>query len=358
MRAFEFLLEQEPEAGQDVAQLQTQIKAQVDRVSDQGLLNKVASILRGSNIGNISRLAFKKDADASKFIGRLSEMIIQLDVPIADKTQFLRDFGRKDYINADALFDNSGNINTMDKWWLGTGVATTMFKMMVNDPMLQGKSAGEAGPGEVAIACFHRGISVGTDSRNGYDLKYGDDEIEVKTKAAEASSGGGGRWTAANDFPLDTYASSTESLLDPEKLPPSVSLLAGRTVPGIAQVLGDPQYLKTPDGQEPTKFLTDQQQKEIYQKILLLAYPNTTSEALAAAVAEYPKVSRVSVAKVAFENYKVKQKFNSMLLMKVAGDTVQTCHFTDLASAIDKFTISTIYFSGQQRGSSVQATLK
>ena len=360
MRAFEFLKEEEPAAGAatgDIDQLQNQIKAQVDKVADIGLLNKIASMLRGTNIGNIAKYAFKKDSDAAKFINRLAEMIIQLDVPISEKANFLRDFGRKNYISAGDLFDNSGAVKTMDSWWEGTGLATTMFKMMINDPLLQGKSAGEAGPGEVAIACFHRDITVGTDPKAGYDLKYGSDEIEVK--AASTGSSGGGRWTAANDYPLDTYARGSQSLLDPEKLPKSVALLSGgRSVPGIADVLNNPEYMKTPEGQAPTTFLNAKQQADIYEQVLKLAYPNASKDSLEAAVAEYPKVSRSTVGRVAFENYKAKQQFSSMLLLKVAGGTVQTCHFTDLSLVLDKITIGTIYFSGQMRGASVQASFK
>ena len=362
MRAFEFLKEAEPAAGAatgNIDQLQNQIKTQVDKVADIGLLNKIASMLRGTNIGNIAKYAFKKDSDATKFVNRLAEMIIQLDVPISEKANFLRDFGRKNYISASDLFDKSGDVKTMDSWWQGTGLATTMFKMMINDPLLQGKSAGEAGPGEVAIACFHRDISVGTDPKAGYDLKYGSDEIEVKAAVAETGSSGGGRWTAANDYPLDTYARGGQSLLDPEKLPKSVALLSGgRSIPGIADVLNNPEYLKTEEGQAPTTFLNAKQQADIYEQVLKLAYPNASKDSLAAAVAEYPKVTRSTVSKVAFENYKAKQQFSSMLLLKVAGGTVQTCHFTDLSLVLDKMTIGTIYFSGQQRGASVQASFK
>jgi len=47
-----------------------------------------------------------------------------------------------------------------------------------------------------------------------------------------------------------------------------------------------------------------------------------------------------------------------MLLIKLGGDTVTSIHFTDLNAAIDQFTVGTLYLMGQQRGMSLQATLK
>ena len=347
--------EQEPApVDVEIGQLQTSIKQQVDNVGDVKILNKVASILRSGNIFNIARMAFNKDADSAKFINRLSEIIVGVEIPISDKVKFLREFGKKDYIKADGLFNGTGQVQSMDDWWTGTGFATTMFKLMINDPQLIGKEAGEAGPGEVAIACFHRKVTVGMGPATGYDLKYGGDLIEVKTKAAQ-SSGGGGRWTATNDYPLVAYLGEPNSLLDPEKVPGKVSALpTGRKVPGIANILNNPEYLKNPE-QGP---LTINKQKEIYKRLLQLAYSGASSDTIDSAVSVYPDITRQSIAPAAFSSYKAKQKFHSMLLIKVRGDLITTVHFKDLATAIDNFSLSTLYMSGEQRGMSMQATLR
>jgi hypothetical protein len=84
-----------------------------------------------------------------------------MEYSITEKVAFLRDFGRKNFIDAEKLFDNSGLLNPMSNWWTGEGIATEMFRAMINDPYLQGKYAGEAGPGEVAIAAFHGDIDGG-----------------------------------------------------------------------------------------------------------------------------------------------------------------------------------------------------
>lgn len=341
------------EAGDELATLQANVKAQVDRVADPAVLNKVASVLRRGNIGNIARMAFKKDSDAAKFVNRLGEIIVGLEVPIADKIEFLREFGRKNMIKPDALFDNSGTPKSMNDWFEGSDMAKTVFKLMVNDHGLIGKGdAGEAGPGEVAIAAFHRDIVVGTDPKSGYDLKYGSDEIEVKAKAT-GSSGGGGRWTAVNDDPLLTYAQSGESVLDPKKLPKSVAVTRGRSVPGISDILNDPQYLKNPDAP-----LSEQDQRKVYARLLKIAYANADDAIINKVAESYPTPNARNVAPAAFESYKAKQQFTSMLLIKLSGDTVTSIHFTDLESAIDQFTIGTLYLMGQQRGMSLQATLK
>jgi len=357
--------EQEPvPVDVEIGQLQTLIKQRVDNVGDINILNKVASILRSGNIFNIARLAFNKDADAAKFIDRLSEIIVGIALPISDKVKFLREFGKKNYIKADVLFNGTGKIQSMDDWWTGTGFATTLFKIMINDSQLIGKVAGETGPGEVAIACFHRKVTVGMGPTAGYDLKYGSDHIEVKTKAAKGS-GGGGRWTAAMDSPMDAYLGEPSSVLDSEKVPDKISALdTGRWVPGapgnavqpIANILNNPEYLKNPE-QGP---LTINKQKEIYKRLLQLAYPGAepAGPIINNAVSVYPNITRQSIAPVAFSSYKAKQKFTSMLLIKVSGDNITTVHFKDLDTAINNFNFSTLYMRGQQRGMSMQVTLK
>ena len=341
----------------DVADLQQAIAKRVSSVTDPALLNKIASMLRRSNIGNISRMAFKQDEDAAKFINRLSEIIVAIEVPINDKIAFLRKFGRSNFIKPEVLFDNSGAVHSMDDWWEGTGFATTMFKLMINDPQLQGKSAGESGPGEVAIACFHKKISVGSDPSAGYDLKWGSQEIEVKTKASEKSSSGGGRWTAYDGAPLETYLQSGQSLLDPEKVPTGVratkSSRAGTQI-SFAEVLNNPQYLK-----DPNTPLTQQQQKEIFAKVLKQAYQSAPNEIINTALANYPNVTDKDIAQAAFASYKVKQGFQSMLLMKASGGGISTIHFSELDKGIDNFKVNGPYVRGQkQRGMDVQATLR
>ena len=341
----------------DVADLQQAIAKRISSVTDPALLNKIASMLRRSNIGNISRMAFKQDEDAAKFINRLSEIIVAIEVPINDKIAFLRKFGRSNFIKPEVLFDNSGAVHSMDDWWEGTGFATTMFKLMINDPQLQGKSAGESGPGEVAIACFHKKISVGSDPSVGYDLKWGNQEIEVKTKASEKSSSGGGRWTAYDGAPLETYLQSGQSLLDPEKVPTGVratkSSRAGTQI-SFAEVLNNPQYLK-----DPNTPLTQQQQKEIFAKVLKQAYQGAPNEIINTALANYPNVTDKDIAQAAFASYKVKQGFQSMLLMKASGGGISTIHFSELDKGIDNFKVNGPYVRGQkQRGMDVQATLR
>ena len=338
----------------EIEKLQSDIANRVQNVGDPAVLHRIQALLRKSNIGNISKFAFKKDSDAQKFIGRLSEIILGLDIPVGDKVTFLREFGRSNMIKADELLDNSGLAKSMDSWFEGSETARTVFKAMINDPGLIGKNAGEAGPGELAIACFHRDITAGTDPKSGFDLKYGNDLIEVKTKAADSSSGGGGRWTAMNDYPLTTFAQSAQSPLDPKKIPPSVSVFAGDRVklPLITQVLNDPQYLKNPDAP-----LDDNTQRAIFEQLLALAYPNADAKIIRAAANKYPNHTREDVAPAAFESYKAKQKFTSMLLMKANGDNVSTLHFSDLSKAMENFKLGGLYLNGQQRGMSMQATM-
>ena len=349
----------------EIKGLQQSIAGKVTKVGDAAILHRVESILRKSGINRVAARFFKVDSDASKFITRLSEIIIRMEVPVQDKMTFLREFGNSNMIVADELFDNSGTAKSMDTWFNGSETARTMFKLMINDPRLIGKDAGEAGPGEVAIACFHRDITVGTDPKAGYDLKYGNDLIEIKTKASEASSGGGGRWTAMNDYPLQTYASGGDSLLDPDKLPVSVSLFGTtrklkKKLPSLIEILNDPIYLKVPEGTDPNTVqpLDEAQQKAIFGRLLKLAYINASEQTIARAVDAYPNFNVNDIAPVAFESYKAKQKFTSMMLMKASKDNITSLHFTDLAKAAENFKFSPLYLSGQQRGMSLQAGLK
>ena len=339
----------------EVNDLQQQVADRVMRVQDPSVLHRVEAILRKGGITRISNAYFKRDSDAEKFVNRLATMIIELEIPTNDKIAFLKEFATKNCIIPEKIFDGTGTPQSMDTWFDGSQTARTMFKAMINDPGLIGKNAGEAGPGELAIACFHRKITAGTDPKASYDLKYGSDLIEVKTSAGGK---GGGRWTAMNDYPLDTYIRSTESKIDPKKCPKSVSMFrstrqSAKTLPNIVDVLSDPQYLKEEGGQP----IMIAEQKQIFKRLLQYAYPNADDQLITKAASSYPNHTTKDIAPVAFASYKAKQDFTSMLLMKASGDNITTLHFNDLAVAVDKFKLGAVYLNGQQRGMSMQATL-
>jgi|TARA_B110000483_G_scaffold225913_1_gene286026 hypothetical protein len=339
----------------EVNDLQQQVADRVMRVQDPSVLHRVEAILRKGGITRISNAYFKRDSDAEKFVNRLATMIIELEIPTNDKIAFLKEFATKNCIIPEKIFDGTGTPQSMDTWFDGSQTARTMFKAMINDPGLIGKNAGEAGPGELAIACFHRKITAGTDPKASYDLKYGSDLIEVKTSAGGK---GGGRWTAMNDYPLDTYIRSTESKIDPKKCPKSVSMFrstrqSAKTLPNIVDVLSDPQYLKEEGGQP----IMIAEQKQIFKRLLQYAYPNADDQLITKAASSYPNHTTKDIAPVAFASYKAKQDFTSMLLMKASGDNITTLHFNDLAVAVDKFKLGALYLNGQQRGMSMQATL-
>ena len=339
----------------EVNDLQQQVADRVMRVQDPSVLHRVEAILRKGGITRISNAYFKRDSDAEKFVNRLATMIIELEIPTNDKIAFLKEFATTNCIKPEAIFDNTGTPQSMDTWFEGSQTARTMFKAMINDPGLIGKNAGEAGPGELAIACFHRKITAGTDPKASYDLKYGSDLIEVKTSAGGK---GGGRWTAMNDYPLDTYIRSSESRIDPKKCPKSVSMFrstrqSAKTLPNIVDVLSDPQYLKEEGGQP----IMIAEQKQIFKRLLQYAYPNADDQLINKAASSYPDHTTRDIAPVAFASYKAKQDFTSMLLMKASGDNITTLHFNDLSVAVDKFKLGALYLNGQQRGMSMQATL-
>ena len=341
--------------GDEVNDLQQQVADRVMRVQDPSVLHRVEAILRKGGITRISNAYFKRDSDAEKFVNRLATMIIELEIPTNDKIAFLKEFATKNCIIPEKIFDGTGTPQSMDTWFDGSQTARTMFKAMINDPGLIGKNAGEAGPGELAIACFHRKITAGTDPKASYDLKYGSDLIEVKTSAGGK---GGGRWTAMNDYPLDTYIRSTESKIDPKKCPKSVSMFrstrqSAKTLPNIVDVLSDPQYLKEEGGQP----IMIAEQKQIFKRLLQYAYPNADDQLITKAASSYPNHTTKDIAPVAFASYKAKQDFTSMLLMRASGDNITTLHFNDLAVAVDKFKLGALYLNGQQRGMSMQATL-
>ena len=341
--------------GDEVNDLQQQVADRVMRVQDPSVLHRVEAILRKGGITRISNAYLKRYSDAEKFVNRLATMIIELEIPTNDKIAFLKEFATKNCIIPEKIFDGTGTPQSMDTWFDGSQTARTMFKAMINDPGLIGKNAGEAGPGELAIACFHRKITAGTDPKASYDLKYGSDLIEVKTSAGGK---GGGRWTAMNDYPLDTYIRSTESKIDPKKCPKSVSMFrstrqSAKTLPNIVDVLSDPQYLKEEGGQP----IMIAEQKQIFKRLLQYAYPNADDQLITKAASSYPNHTTKDIAPVAFASYKAKQDFTSMLLMKASGDNITTLHFNDLAVAVDKFKLGALYLNGQQRGMSMQATL-
>ena len=68
----------------EIKGLQQSIAGKVQKVGDAAILHRVESILRKSGINRVAARFFKVDSDASKFITRLSEIIIRMEVPVQD----------------------------------------------------------------------------------------------------------------------------------------------------------------------------------------------------------------------------------------------------------------------------------
>ena len=76
-----------------------------------------------------------------------------------------------------------------------------------------------------------------------------------------------------------------------------------------------------------------------YNYVLKQAYQSAPNEIINTALANYPNVTDKDIAQAAFASYRVKQGFQSMLLMKASGGGISTIHFSELDKGIDNLSV-------------------
>jgi hypothetical protein len=172
--------------------LKKQVIDVVKTVDDPNLLQKVLDTLKAGNIEERIKAVLSKDADASRFIEKIADIIVAIKAPVEEKNKFLKDFP-KGIVNTNLLLD--GRQHTFGEL-VGPGFNTELFIILSKTLVSQG-----VGPGEVALAVMSPQIKWSGRTAGGGDIQIGNQAVEVKTSVAA-----GGRWINARKATMDMTA--------------------------------------------------------------------------------------------------------------------------------------------------------
>lgn len=281
------------------AELKKQVINVVKSTEDPTVLKKVLNTLQAGNIEERITGALSKDADASKFVKQIAQVIVQIDAPVEAKDTFLKNY-KKGIINTSMLMD--GNLHTFGELLGNDSFAKELFVILTKTLTSQG-----VGPGEVALAVLSPDISWSGRAVGGGDVQVGNKAVEVKTTVSS-----GGRWINTRKAAMNMQG--------------ILSAIQGAMVPGpdgqIEQLPEriNPEYWvsKIRPVIEPTKLesVTKVMADGLFNSVDNTRYQQALLGGEAADIKE-------SILAVGFDNYKTYSKFDGMLIMDVKTESAQ-----------------------------------
>jgi hypothetical protein len=290
--------------------LKKQVIDVVKTIDDPTLLQKVLDTLKAGNIEERIKGVLSKDADATKFIEKIADIIVAIKAPVEEKNAFLKQYP-KGIVNTDLLLD--GRQHTFSEL-VGPGFNTKLFSMLTEALVSQG-----VGPGEVALAVLSPQIKWSGRASGGGDIQVGDQHVEVKTSVKS-----GGRWINARKATMD-MSSIQKAIVD------SIAKTEQK-------IRGQEQPVELPARLNPATWI-EQFRSRIDPKLL----PATT-KTMANGLFNHTNNSKYqqalqngdantikdAILSVGFDNYKSYSKFNGILMMNASRQVAQ--YFKDYAS--------------------------
>lgn len=303
----------------------------VKSTDDASVLHKVLKVLKAGNIEDRVVSVLSKDADASKFLQKLAEIISTLDAPIEEKDEFLRKYPKG---IADTSLLLSGKPVTFSEFLGGSNFAVELFKVLTPALTSQG-----VGPGEVALAVLSPKIAWSGRAVGGGDIQIDGKAVELKTTVSS-----GGRWINPRKANMD-LASIKKTLMDAEN---SVlrTLSGNKEVPHrempdrlsipfwtneLRPVIGQDMKLLQACAKVMADGLFNQTNNKEYQQALIHGGEQDIQDAL---------------LKVGFNNYKAYSKFDGIMLMDLKGELAQ--YFTEFEQMAGRIKVDTTYLYGPE----------
>ena len=157
-----------------VSKLKTDIKNQVDKTSDEELLDKIYTVLNQTNLIDRISGTLERETDTSGYVTDLTKLIIDTPGTYKEKYDFVLGFPHG-YINIKAML--SGERVKFDELITGGPFVFRVFDA------LKGITFGTAkGPGEFALAVMSPHIKITGKG----DLNIKDKIVEVKANLGKA----------------------------------------------------------------------------------------------------------------------------------------------------------------------------
>jgi hypothetical protein len=179
MRARDFLVEK------TVGNLKRDIIAQVERSSDEVLLDRIYTIMNETGLLDKISGVLARDTDTKKFVQNIAKLIISVDGTYEEKDKFILGFPNG-YIDVTRMLSGE-RVHFDDLLTAGRSDVPIEFIRKVFVALKDVRFGTEKGPGEFAIAALSPAVKITGKG----DLDIGDLKIEVKADASEKGTGGG-----------------------------------------------------------------------------------------------------------------------------------------------------------------------
>jgi hypothetical protein len=172
--------------------LKQQVVDLVQQTNDPQILNKVLLALKSTDLGEKLKQVLKQDADASKMIDKLANLIVHVDGTVDEKTKFADDYSTGFVDTAKLLNGKRNSFSDI----IEPGFPDRVFRLLAIELTAQG-----VGPGEIALAILSPKIKHSGRASGGGDLNIDGKAVEVKTTVSK-----GGRWSDARKANLNMRA--------------------------------------------------------------------------------------------------------------------------------------------------------
>jgi hypothetical protein len=311
--------------------LKKQVIDVVKSTDDTAVLQKVLNTLKAGNIEERITGVLSKDADASRFIKQIAQVIVHIDAPVESKDAFLKQY-KRGIIDTGKLLD--GNAHSFDDLINGDDFAKELFIVLAKTLTSQG-----VGPGEVALAVMSPDISWSGRAVGGGDIQVGNKAVEVKTSISS-----GGRWINTRKANMNMQG--------------ILKAIQGAMVPGPnGQIEALPERINPDYWVNKIRPVIDPNQLNAVTKVMADGLFNAVDNSRYQQALEggAPADIREAILAVGFDNYKEYSKFDGMLLMDVKTESAQ--YFEDYDSMIGKIKSDMPYIYGPESEGMPKVTL-
>ena len=156
--------------------LKQQVVDLVQQTDDPQVLHKVLLALKSTGLSDSLKKVLKQDADASKMIEKLANLIVHVDGTVEEKEKFAEDYSTGFVDTAKLLNGNQNSFADI----IADGFPERVFRLLAIELTAQG-----VGPGEIALAVLSPKIKHSGRSSGGGDLNIDGTAVEVKTTVSE-----------------------------------------------------------------------------------------------------------------------------------------------------------------------------
>ena len=300
----------------------------VKSTNDEPLLQKVLKTLKAGNIDERIVKVIGKDPDASKFVDKIANIILNMDAPIEEKNAFLDKFAAGAGV-IDAVMLTDGKAHTFLEVCGGSAFTKDLFVILSTTLVSQG-----VGPGEVALAVFHPDIAWSGRAQGGGDVQIGSKAVEVKTSVSS-----GGRWVNARKARLD-MAGIEKAIIDADRIVYTKFYKQKNPMPrGLPARLSIDEWVNKirPDLVHMPEVLADCAKKMatgLFNQVPNDVYAKALESGNAMQIKD-------AILKVGFANYKKYSGFDGILMMDVRSEGLQ--YFTKYTEMAGKVKVDSAY---------------